>query len=252
MVPMIRLIAMVLLSACVPEPQYASSPRPPPPPEVQPEWNVRAEENQRAGAAYAERVKAAPHRAPTEEIKVQLQTDSMDFFRKSIAHDEIARDVKLALDQAVASMQHPTLQIEDGGSPHEGYDWFESATKVQRPVDVLVRLTFRTVMQDEGNRTCPGMPRPLVIIMKADWSSAYVRNDHITEEHTYCRAGYPDDFGESVPQIRALVDYILADIDTNVRNELPAQSEALALTPPYRASWQWRRPPSDPRLFGIF
>lgn len=154
---------------------------------------------------------------------------------------------------AVNAKQHPTIRIEDGGAPHEdARDWYDSATKTERRVDVLVRLMFRTVMHDEAVRLCPGMRNPLPIIVRASWSSAYVRNDHVTEEHMYCRAGYPDDFGESVPQIRALMDFILADIDTNVRSELPALSEVTALSPPYRASWQWRRPPSDPRLFGIF
>jgi hypothetical protein len=211
---------------------------------------MRAEENLRAGPAYAERVKAAPHRTPTDSIDVMLQRDTMDFFRKSIAHDDIARDLELAVDQAVAA--HPTLKLEDGGAAHENMDWYESATKHERPLDVFVWLSFRTVMADESARLCPGMRKPLAIFMKASWSSAYVRNDRSTEEHMYCRAGYPDDFGESVPQIRALVDFILDDIDTNLRNELPATTELMALTPPYRASWQWRRRASDPRLFGIF
>jgi len=246
--------ALLLLAACsVPaSPQYASTPAPPPAPETPPEWQVRASENLQSGPAYNDRVKAAPRRAPTDEITVIVQADTMDFFRKSIAHDDIHRDLKRAIDQAVAAKLHPTLRLEDGGAPHENMDWYESATKTQRPVDVFVGLTFRTGMADESKRLCPGMRNPLAITMKASWSSAYVRNDHVTEEHTYCRAAYPDDLGESVPQIHALVDFIMSDVDTNVRNELPALSEALALTPPYRAAWQWRRPAPDPRLFGIF
>jgi hypothetical protein len=243
-------VALLVLAACG-GPQYASSPsQTPGPPEVQPEWNVRAEENARAGSAYVERVRAAPHRAPTDSIDVMLQHDAMDVFRKIIAHSDIARYLKISVEQAVGA--HPTLKLEDGGAAHENMDWYESATKHERPLDVFVWLSFRTVMADESARLCPGMRNPLAIFMKASWSSAYVRNDHSTEEHMYCRAGYPDDFGESVPQIKALVDFILADIDSNMRNELPATSELMALTPPYRASWQWRRPVSDPRLFGIF
>src|SRR6478735_8709538 len=119
--------ALLLFAACsVPASQYSSTPaQPPPPPETPPEWNVRASENLQSGPAYADRIKAAPRRAPTDEVAVIVQADTMDFFRKSIAHDDIHRDLKLAVDQAVSAKQHPTLRLEDGGAPHENMDWYE-------------------------------------------------------------------------------------------------------------------------------
>ncbi len=248
---------LLLVAGCVVGPTSSGStrPAPAPEPEVQPEWNVQAEENLRGGeAVYAERVRAAPKRGRDEEIQVTMQADSMDFFRKSIAHGDTARDLKLAFDQIVAANAVPSVRLElnTGGIHEQARDWYESMTKTQRKVDVYVRLVFRTQMQDENNRACPGMRRPLLMIISAVWSSAYVRQDHALPERSYCRAGYPEDLGESVPEMRKLVEEVIADIDVNVRAELPALSESMALSPPHRAGWQWRRPTSDGRLFGIF
>src|SRR6187399_3307995 len=111
-----RIAALVLLAGCyVPDSSSSTAPRrEPPPPEVQPEWNLRATENAR-DPAYPDRVKAAPRRGATEEISITMQADAMDFFRKSYAHHDTQRDLKLAVGQIIDTKSFPNLRIELNG-----------------------------------------------------------------------------------------------------------------------------------------
>ncbi len=238
-----------LVSACLPAPRSGASSN-----KDRPEWHVRAEENQRAGeSAYAARVAAAPRRAPGAEITVFLQVDAMDFFRKSIAHSNVQRDFNTAFTQYTATNSTPSIRVANqGGGVAEMPDWYQAMLSKRQQVDVYVMFTFRTVMKDESKAACPGVVNPLLILITARWSSAYLRKDHTVEETRHCVAGYPADLGESVPPMLELIKHVMAQLDTTVRGELPALESVLSLTPPYRATWPWRRGGGGGGGFDIF
>jgi hypothetical protein len=236
-------VLLVALAGCLvdgtsPPP---TTPTAPPPPEVKPDWVARAEANEALGtAAYAQRVAQAPKRAPGDQIRVTMVITGEDIIK-------LVPEIQEALKAHAETNPTPSVVLVGGGGKGLEPDWYTMMSNKQSAVDVFLFIDMPRSLNDVALQRCPDVPRAHHHTITARWSSAYVRAEYL-ERSELCKEGSDTrtsnvtiDRERAVTRLVELLAKVSAHIDTTVRQELPASPDVLALTPPYRAHWQWRR-----------